>query len=109
MPPADRSTSSLTIEDGFVAAAPVHPPRFTAVATRFVFFLGFWLLISGTALGDLPIGIAAAALAAWTSLRLLPTGETRLRPLALLALAANFFRQSVLSGVRVARLAFDPN
>ena len=109
MPPADRSTSSPTIEDGFAATAPAHPQRFTAIATRFTFFLGFWLLISGTALGDLPVGIAAAALAAWTSLRLLPTGESRLRPLALLSLAANFFRQSILSGVRVARLAFDPN
>ena len=88
--------------------ATPRPLRITAIATRFVFFLGFWLLISGTALGDLPIGVAAAAFAAWASLRLLPPGESRLRPLALLTLAANFFRQSVLSGVRVARLAFDP-
>jgi multicomponent Na+:H+ antiporter subunit E len=83
--------------------------RLSAVATRFAYFLGFWLLISGPALADLPIGIAAAALATRISLRLLPVGESRLRPIALLALAANFIRQSIVAGVRVARLAFDPN
>ncbi len=85
------------------------PRRFAAAAIRGAFFLGFWMLISGNALGDLTIGIAAAVLATWTSLRLLPAGDSQLRPIALLALAVNFFRQSVLSGVRVARLAFDPN
>jgi multicomponent Na+:H+ antiporter subunit E len=92
-----------------MASAPERPLRFTAAATRAAFFLGFWMLISGNALADLTIGIAAAALATWTSLRLLPAGESRLRPIALLAVVFNFFCQSVLSGVRVARLAFDPN
>ena len=92
-----------------IGVAPARPQRVTAAAARAAFFLGFWLLISGSVPADLPIGVAAAALATWTSLRLLPSGESRLRPIALLALVANFFRQSILSGVRVARLAFDPN
>jgi multicomponent Na+:H+ antiporter subunit E len=103
MLPADRSNPSLTPE------AAERPRRFAAAAIRAAFFLGVWLLISGGALADLPIGLAAAALATWTSLRLLPAGESQLRPIALLALAANFLRQSIVSGVRVARLAFDPS
>jgi multicomponent Na+:H+ antiporter subunit E len=91
-----------------IEVAPQRPQRFTTVAARGALFLGFWLLISGSGLADLAIGIAAAALATWTSFRLLPSGESRLRPIALLALVANFLRQSALSGLRVARLAFDP-
>lgn len=87
----------------------IAPWRFAAVAIRGAFFLGFWLLISGSGLADLAIGIAAAALATGISLRLLPDSHSRLRPVAVLALVANFFRQSILSGVRVAGLAFDPN
>jgi multicomponent Na+:H+ antiporter subunit E len=66
-------------------------------------------MISGWALADIPVGIAAAAGAAWTSLRLLPLGaksNLRLAPLA--ALGATFFRQSIVAGTDVARRALSP-
>jgi len=71
-------------------------------------FLVFWLMISGSDLSDLPIGLAAVAAAAWTSLRLLPAGASRPRPLALLALALRFARQSAVAGAEVAWRALDP-
>lgn len=75
---------------------------------RAAIFIGFWLMISGRALADLPIGLAAAAAATWTSLRLLPPGESRIRPLALARLALRFVRQSAIAGFDVACRALDP-
>jgi multicomponent Na+:H+ antiporter subunit E len=65
-------------------------------------------MISGGNLKDLPVGLAAAAAAAWTSLRLLPASGARLRPLALAAFASRFVRQSVVAGADVAWRALDP-
>jgi multicomponent Na+:H+ antiporter subunit E len=64
-------------------------------------------MISGGA--DLPVGAAAAAAAAWTSLRLLPPGGSRVRPIALAALVLRLLRQSIVSGTDVARRALDPS
>ena len=75
---------------------------------RGALFLAFWLMISGWAAKDLPVGAAAAAIATWTSLALLPTPRLRLRFTALAALALNFFRQSAVSGFDVARRALAP-
>ena len=77
-------------------------------AARAALFLGFWLMISGWALADFPIGLAAAAAATWTSLRFLPPGGSRLRLASLAALAVSFFRQSVISGMDVALRALNP-
>lgn len=76
--------------------------------SRAAVFLGFWLLISGPDLADLPIGVLAAAAATWSSLRLLPPGAWQLRPLALLGFVLRFLRQSIVAGVDVAWRALDP-
>jgi multicomponent Na+:H+ antiporter subunit E len=65
-------------------------------------------MISGWARADLPVGLAAVAAAAWTSLRLLPAGGSRLRLASLAALALSFMRQFVVSGMDVARRALHP-
>ncbi|MGC9959084.1 Na+/H+ antiporter subunit E [Roseiarcus sp.] len=77
-------------------------------AFRAALFLVFWLMISGWAPADLPVGLAAVAGATWTSLRFSPPGGTRLRIAALASLAASFFRQSIVSGTDVARRALNP-
>lgn len=79
------------------------------LASRLGLFLVFWLMIAGYAPGDLPVGLAAAALATWASLRLLPAGNGRVRLLPLVGLALHFFRQSVSAGAQVAWLAFRPS
>jgi hypothetical protein len=73
-------------------------PRVRVAVVRAALFLGFWLMISGRNMSDLPVGLAAVAVATWTSLRLLPAGGSRPRPVLLAALALRFVRQSVISG-----------
>jgi multicomponent Na+:H+ antiporter subunit E len=65
-------------------------------------------MISGGAIADLPVGVAAAAAAAWTSLRLLPPSRSKARPIALAALILRVLRQSIVSGTEVAWRALDP-
>ena len=78
-------------------------------ATRAALFLAFWLMISGWALADLPVGLAAVAGATWVSLRFLPPKGSQFRLPALAALAASFLRQSVVSGTDVAWRALNPS
>jgi multicomponent Na+:H+ antiporter subunit E len=66
-------------------------------------------MISGWAPADLPVGLAAVAGATWASLRLLPPKGSRLRLAPLVALAANFLWQSVVSGTDVAWRALNPS
>ncbi|MBV8103418.1 MAG: Na+/H+ antiporter subunit E [Hyphomicrobiales bacterium] len=85
------------------------PPRLaSALASRAVLFLAFWLAISGWEAADLPVGLVAVAGATWTSLALLPAGGARLRLGALTRLAVSFFRGSAVSGFDVARRALRP-
>jgi multicomponent Na+:H+ antiporter subunit E len=85
-------------------------PRASRVAAgRAVLFFVFWLMIAGSDPADLPIGAAAAALATWASLRLLPPSRVRLRAWALTGFILHFLGQSVRSGVQVAWLAFRPS
>ena len=79
-----------------------------ATAARAVLFLAFWLMISGWAPADLPVGLAAVAGATWTSLRLLPPGGSRVRFVSLATLVASFLRQSIVSGTDVAWRALNP-
>jgi multicomponent Na+:H+ antiporter subunit E len=65
-------------------------------------------MISGWALADLPVGLAAVAAATWISLRLHPAGETRFRLPPLMSLTAAFLRQSAVSGIDVAWRALSP-
>ena len=85
---------------------PAGLPR--AAAVRAAFFLAFWLMISGWAPTDLPVGLAAVVGATWVSLRFLPPKGSRLRVGSLAVLAASFLRQSVVSGVDVALRALNP-
>jgi multicomponent Na+:H+ antiporter subunit E len=71
-------------------------------------FLAFWLMLSGGNPADLPVGAFAAAMATWTSLRLLPPGQWSFRPVALSQLVLRFFRQSIGAGIDVAWRALDP-
>jgi multicomponent Na+:H+ antiporter subunit E len=77
-------------------------------AARAAFFLAFWLMISGWAPADLPVGLAAVAGATWVSLRFLPPLASRYGLAAIAAVVASFFRQSLVSGVDVAWRALSP-
>jgi multicomponent Na+:H+ antiporter subunit E len=87
----------------------VSPALGPIAVNRAALFLAFWLMISGWAPADLPVGLAAVAAATWTSLRFLPAGRSRLRLGSLASLAASFLRQSVVSGADVAWRALNPN
>ena len=65
-------------------------------------------MISGWAPADLPVGLVSVVGATWVSLRFLPPLGSRVRVGSLAALAASFFRQSVVSGTDVAWRAFNP-
>ena len=91
---AATDNASLSLARGAVARAAL--------------FLVFWLMISGWAPTDLPVGLAAVALATWTSLRFLPPKGSRFRLASSAALAASFLRQSVVSGTHVAWRALNP-
>jgi multicomponent Na+:H+ antiporter subunit E len=77
-------------------------------AARAAFVLAFWLMISGWAPADLPVGLAAVIGATWVSLRFLPPLASRYGLAAIASLAASFLRQSVVSGMDVARRALSP-
>jgi multicomponent Na+:H+ antiporter subunit E len=79
-----------------------------SAAGRAILFLAFWLMSAGYQPTDLPVGLLAAAAATWTSLKLLPPSPVRLRLASLLTFSLHFLRQSLTSGLQVARLAFDP-
>ena len=79
-----------------------------AAAARAALFLAVWLMISGWAPADLPVGLAAVAGATWTSLRLLPSGRSGVRIVSLASLVASFLRQSLVSGTDVAWRALNP-
>jgi multicomponent Na+:H+ antiporter subunit E len=66
-------------------------------------------VITDAHLADLAVGIVAAAVASWASLRLLPLGAWQGSPAALVQLVVRFFGQSVVAGLDVARRALDPN
>jgi multicomponent Na+:H+ antiporter subunit E len=80
----------------------------SAVLVRGAAFLSFWLILCGAGPGDLPVGVAAAGIATWTSLRLLPRRDASVRPADLAWLTLRFFTQSIVAGIDVARRAFDP-
>jgi multicomponent Na+:H+ antiporter subunit E len=77
-------------------------------AGRAALFLAFWLMSAGYRPADLPVGLLAAAAATWASLKLLPPTTVRLRLPSLVMFSLRFFRQSVISGIDVARIACDP-
>lgn len=71
-------------------------------------FLAVWIIVAGTKPADLFVGLLAAVIVAWVSLRLLPPATIRLRPAALAKLLLRFLYQSIVAGVDVAWRALDP-
>src|SRR5262245_25269831 len=71
-------------------------------------FLALWLVLAGPGPFDLLAGAPAVAAATWTSLRLLPPGNARRSPAAMIRLALRFFWQSIIAGADVARRVLDP-
>jgi len=84
------------------------PLKMKTLAVRFVFFLGVWLMIASWKKADLPVGLAASALAVWISLSLLPPTVVRPRFAALAKLSLRFLSSSIIAGVDVARRALLP-
>jgi multicomponent Na+:H+ antiporter subunit E len=79
-------------------------------ARRGALLFGLWLVVSGSlAPADLAMGLMAAALGAWASLRLAPAGPgTAPRPLALATLLLRLPVQALLAGTDVALRALSP-
>jgi multicomponent Na+:H+ antiporter subunit E len=78
------------------------------ILKRFVMFLALWLVLSGGAISGLPFGIVTAAVAAWTSLRLLPADGRRIRLHSAVLMLPGFLWRSIRGGVDVAWRAFHP-
>ena len=78
------------------------------IVLRAVGFFVLWIMLSGGNPADLVAGAAAVLAATWASLRLLPPGTSRVRPVALAELSFRFLRQSVVAGADIARRALDP-
>jgi multicomponent Na+:H+ antiporter subunit E len=79
-----------------------------AMLLRGALFTALWLVLAGPDPLDLIVGVATAAAAAWVSIRLLPPGSWRFRPLALAGLVLRFLYQSVVAGIDVAFRAMHP-
>ncbi len=71
-------------------------------------FFCFWLALTGAEPADLAAGAVAAVAATWTSLRLMPPEQWRLRPLRIARYLLHFLRQSIAAGLDVAWRALDP-
>jgi multicomponent Na+:H+ antiporter subunit E len=80
----------------------------SSAARRAIWFLCFWLVLSGADLLDLPAAVGAIAAATWMSLRLLAPTTSRGSPRAIAQLALRFLYESVIAGADVARRALDP-
>lgn len=85
--------------------------RWRAILTRGVGYFLLWLIMAGGQSADLVPGIAAAVLATWVSLVLLPLDPAfaQVRPLAVLRLALRFVWGSIVAGLDIARRAFSPS
>ncbi len=79
-----------------------------AAVFRFGLLLLLWVAIAGAEPADLAVGVVAAMLATWASLRLLPPIQVKPRPGDLALLLLRFPWQAVSAGAEVARLALDP-
>jgi multicomponent Na+:H+ antiporter subunit E len=68
-------------------------------------FLALWVCLIGIGQMDLAVGVVAAAVAAWTSLSLWPSGAG-CSSASIPAYSARFVRQSIRAGIEVAKFAF---
>jgi multicomponent Na+:H+ antiporter subunit E len=81
------------------------PFKMKALASRYAFFLCVWLMIANWKKEDLPLGLAASALALWISMSILPPTALRPRLAPLAKLNLRFLICSITAGVDVARRA----
>jgi multicomponent Na+:H+ antiporter subunit E len=79
-----------------------------AFAARFAIFLAAWLMVATSKLSDLPVGIAASALALWISVRLMPPTAVSLRLVPSARLGFRLLGFSIVAGVDIARRALLP-
>lgn len=81
-----------------------------AFVRRAAAYLLLWMVVAGGDAVDVGPGVAAAILAAWASIRLMPPDPAggSVRWLAALRLLGHFAWVSVLAGLDVARRAFSP-
>ena len=84
------------------------PFSIEALASRFAFFLCIWLIVANWKIADLPVGIAASALALWISLIIVPRADVGLRIVPLAVLAYRLLSFSIIAGIDVARRALLP-
>jgi multicomponent Na+:H+ antiporter subunit E len=84
------------------------PFSIKSLASRFAFFLCIWLIVANWKIADLPVGVAASALALWISLILMPRGDVGLRLVPLAMLAFRLLSCSIIAGIDVARRALLP-
>jgi len=82
-----------------------------AILVRGIAYFVVWMIMAGGRDADVLPGLAAAALATWISLVLLPLDPAfaQVRPLAVLRLAIRFVWGSVVAGLDIARRAFSPS
>lgn len=73
--------------------------------TRLIFFFCVWLVVANWKLVDLPVGIAASALALWISFALWPAYPIKLHLAPFARLTIRLLSCSILAGVDVARRA----
>jgi multicomponent Na+:H+ antiporter subunit E len=71
-------------------------------------FLGFWLILFGLGPANFVVAVLAAVGATWVSLRLLPPGQFKVRPVALTEFVLRFLYKSIVAGIDVAWRALDP-
>ena len=83
-------------------------PRRSALIRGAAFFALWLVLMQSLKPADLAIGVVAASLATWVSLRLLAPSAGRLRLGSLLMLVPHFLWQSVRAGIDVAGRALAP-
>lgn len=92
------------------ASGVAAPGRTRAALSRGVALFALWLVLMQSAKpADLLIGVLAAWVATYVSLRLLPPTAGRVRFLRLMALLPRFLWQSLRAGFDVAYRAFAPS
>jgi multicomponent Na+:H+ antiporter subunit E len=102
MPPpsSDAPHVRAQADRGADAAAPR-----AVLLRRGAGFLALWVCLIGFSPLDLAVGVPAAAIAAWSSLRLWPSGAG-CASTSIPRYAARFLWQSIIAGLEVARIAF---